>query len=144
MLAATLAIAGEEPFFGTWILNVAQSKVSVGPAPTSGLQVLSKDGDWIVARNDVTNADGTPVSYTIRYRHDGKPYPIATPNIGRGTITVKKIDDHHYEWTVKGEGKYLMTSRSVISKDGNTRTVTQTGTNRKGEPSRSTYVYQRQ
>jgi hypothetical protein len=37
-----------------------------------------------------------------------------------------------------------MTTRSVVSKDGKTRTTTQTGTNAKGEKVNNTIVYDKQ
>jgi hypothetical protein len=63
---------------------------------------------------------------------------------GADTISMKKINDNTIE-TVSGKRrKPVMTTRSVVSKDGKTRTTTQTGTNAKGEKVNNTIVYDKQ
>jgi hypothetical protein len=100
------------------------------------------DGDWIVAKSEGVNAEGKSTSFTNRYKYDGKEYPYKTANVD-GTISVKRIDDHHTEATVKG-GKASMISKASISKDGKTRTQNQTGTNAEGKPVKNVVVYEKQ
>ena len=50
------------------------------------------------------------------------------------TVTLKHIDSHTVERIAYLAGKKLTTERWVISQDGKTRTVTQTGTNTQGQP----------
>jgi hypothetical protein len=57
---------------------------------------------------------------------------------------MKKIDDYTIEAVSKKAGKPLVTTRSVVSKDGKTRTTTQKGTNAKGEKVNNTLVYEKQ
>lgn len=52
--------------------------------------------------------------------------------------------DNTYEASLKGKGKATMTSRNVVSKDGRTRTQTQTGTDAQGKAIHNTIVYDRQ
>ena len=48
---------------------------------------------------------------------------IRSPAIRLPTArTIKKIDDHHQELTVKKDGKVTTTGRIVISADGKSRT----------------------
>ena len=56
----------------------------------------------------------------------------------------KKIDDNTYENTWKKDGKAIMTARVVVSADGKNLTVSQTGTNAKGQAVNITSVYARQ
>ena len=59
-------------------------------------------------------------------------------------ISVKKIDDFSFESTSKLKGKALTVAKSVISRDGKTRTVTTTGKNAQGQTVNNTAVYEKQ
>jgi hypothetical protein len=130
---------------GTWKLNTSQSKYSPGPAPKSSTQVYSQDGDWIVIKTESVDAAGKPVSTSNRYKRDGKEYPFQSPlAAGSGKITVKKIDDYHFEAAVTGEGGAHTSIRTSISKDGKTRTQRVTGVNAKGQKVNNVVVYDKQ
>jgi hypothetical protein len=60
------------------------------------------------------------------------------------SISLKKINDHTIETSPKKDGKPMTTSRSIVSKDGKTRTTTQKGKNAKGEDVHNTTVSIRQ
>jgi hypothetical protein len=64
--------------------------------------------------------------------------------LGADTISMKKIDDYTVESVSKKGGKPLITTKSVVSKDGKTRTSTQKGTNAKGQDVNNTIVYDKQ
>jgi hypothetical protein len=81
------------------------------------------------------------VEYTGKF--DGKDNTV-TGNPDVDTNTYRRIDDHTYEVVAKKSGKSTLTSRIVISPDGKTRTVTQTGKNPQGETVNNTVVYDRQ
>lgn len=144
ILAAALALSAANPTLGTWKLNKAKSKYSPGPAPKSSTLVYSQYGDWIVQKSEGVNAEGKPTTLSNRYKVDGKEYPFTGPAGSSGTIAVKKIDDYLSEWVIKGEDKSLVNGRTVISKDGKTRTQTMTGVNAKGETVKNVVVYDRQ
>ena len=141
-VAATLVLSAADMLSGTWKLNTAKSKYSPGPAPKSVTFTYSMDGDWVVAKNEGVNAEGKPISFTNRYKYDGKEYPYKGA-LGDGTISVKRTDDFHTESTVKS-GKASMTNKTVISKDGKTRTQNQTGTNAQGQSVNNVLVYDKQ
>jgi hypothetical protein len=115
---------------GTWKINTAKSKYNPGPAPKSGTVTYSMDGEWVVAKAEGVNAEGKATSSSNRYKFDGNEYPYKTANVD-GMISVKRIDDFHSGATIKG-GKASISSKAVISKDGKTRTQTQTGTDAQG------------
>ena len=54
------------------------------------------------------------------------------------------MDAHTVERVAYLAGKKLTTERWVISPDGKTRTVTQTGTNAQGQPVNIVMVYEKQ
>jgi len=59
-------------------------------------------------------------------------------------VAWKKIDDYTYELTNKLKGQVLTTQRTVISKDGKSRTNTITGKNAQGVTVNNTQVYEKQ
>jgi hypothetical protein len=63
---------------------------------------------------------------------------------GADTISMKKIDDYTIETVSKKGRKPLVTTKSVVSKDGKTGTTTQKGPNAKGEKVNNTIVYDKQ
>jgi hypothetical protein len=145
ILAATLALSAAEPGLGTWKLNTAKSKFSPGrPVPKSSTTVFSREGDWIVQKTDGIDAEGKPTNYSNRYKLDGGKYPFKVPGLASGAITVTRIDDYNYEWVFTGEGGGQVKGRTVISKDGKTRTQTSTGVDPQGRKIDSVQVSDRQ
>jgi hypothetical protein len=127
---------------GTWRLNVAKSKYSPGPAPKEGTLTIESEADGLKFTIHGTDAEGKAVHMEFSPKYDGKDYP-ATGMPGADTISMKKIDDNTIETVSKKGGKPVMTTKSVVSKDGKTRTTTQKGTNAKGEKVNNTIVYDR-
>ena len=128
---------------GTWKLNVAKSKYSPGPAPKEGTLTIESQADGLKFTIHGTNAEGKAVHFEMSPKYDGKDYPM-TGNPDADMISMKKIDDNTIETVSKKGGKPVMTVRSVVSKDGKTRTTTQKGTNAKGEKVNNTIVYDKQ
>ena len=60
------------------------------------------------------------------------------------TIVLRRINANTIETISKKSGKPVMTTRSVVSKDGKTRTSTQTGQNANGQNVKNTLVYDKQ
>ncbi len=142
IVAASLPLFAADMLSGTWKINTAKSKFSPGPGPKSATITYSMEGDWVVTKVQGVNPEGKATSSSNRYKLDGKEYPYKTALV-EGTISVKRIDDLHTEATIKG-GKTSTTSKSVISKDGKTRTMTTTGTNAEGKPVNNVVVYDKQ
>jgi len=128
---------------GTWKLNVAKSKYSPGPAPKEGTLTVESQTNGLKITIHGTDAEGKPVHMEFSPKYDGKDVP-ATVMPGADTINMKKIDDYTVESVSKKGGKPLITTKSVVSKDGKTRTTTQKGTNAKGEKVNNTIVYDKQ
>ena len=127
---------------GTWKLNVAKSKYSPGPAPKEGTLTIESQADGLKFTIHGTDAEGKTVHFEMSPKYDGKDYPM-TGNPDADMISMKKIDDNTIETVSKKSGKPVMTVRSVVSKDGKTRTTTQKGTNAKGQKVNNTIVYDR-
>jgi hypothetical protein len=98
IFAATLLIpalllsvaANADQHSGTWKMNPAKSKYSLGTAPKDVTVKVDSDENGIKLDADGTNADGTPTHVEYSAKFDGKDYPI----IGTyaDTVSVKRID----------------------------------------------------
>jgi hypothetical protein len=152
LLAATMAVSvtvlgsiaqAADNQAGTWKLNVAKSKYSPGPAPKEGTLTIESQADGLKFTIHGTDAEGKAIHMEFSPKYDGKDYP-ATGLPGADTISMKKIDDYTIETVSKKDGKRVMTTRSVVSKDGKTRTTTQTGKNAKGENVKNALIYDKQ
>ncbi|HEX2521506.1 MAG TPA: hypothetical protein VHP35_05210 [Terriglobia bacterium] len=128
---------------GTWKLNLAKSKYIPGPAPFEGTLKIEPETNGLKFTIHGTDAEGKPVDFEFSPRFDGKDY-VVTGLPEADTIVLKRINANTIETVTKKGGKPVMTTRSVVSKDGKTRTSTQKGTNAKGERVNNTMVYEKQ
>jgi hypothetical protein len=147
MIVSMLVLGGiaqaDDNQVGTWKINIAKSKFSPGPAPKEGTLTVESQADGLKFTIHGTDAEGKAVHMEFSPKYDGKDYP-ATGMPNADTINMKKIDDYTIETVGKKGGKPMVTTKSVVSKDGKTRTSTQTGTNAKGEAVNNTIVYEKQ
>ena len=142
VLSTSVALAGEN-WLGTWKLDVAKSKDSPGPGAKSYMLKFEATPAGIKLTSDGVLADGKAVHGEYVSKFDGKDVPWAG-NPEADVASPKKIDDNSYENTWKKGGKVTIVAKVVVSKDGKTLTVTQTGTNSKGQAVNNTGVYDKQ
>ena len=141
MLGAVAQAADHQ--VGTWKLDVAKSKYSPGPPPKESTLKIESQADGLKFTIDTIDAEGKTIHSEASPKYDGKDYPM-TGNPNADSISLKKINDHTIETQTKKDGKPLTTIRSVVSKDGKTRTSTYTGKNAKGQEVNNTTVSIRQ
>jgi hypothetical protein len=131
MLAtATVLLAQENPFVGTWKLDVAKSKFNPGPAPQSSTRTWDASG--MVMVNGI-NAAGKETSYGYTIKDDGKEYATmgAIPNTA-DKISAKKVDAKTYEAVFTKAGKQVETTSFKLSNGGKTLTIHAKGTSPAG------------
>ncbi len=142
-LALSVSAAAADQQSGTWKMNPAKSKYSPGPAPKSVTVKIESDADNIKLSSDGIDAAGNPTHVEFTAKYDGQDYPITgVPNAD--TIALKRIDASTTESTSKKAGQVVMIVRSVVSKDGKTRTSTFKGTDAKGQDVNNVVVYDKQ
>jgi hypothetical protein len=141
-LAGSSALAAEH-WLGTWKLNVAKSKSSPGPGPKSLTLKFESTPEGIRLSTDGVTADGKTMKGSYTSKFDGKDVPW-TGNPDADMAAPMKIDDNNYTNTWKKGGKATIMSKAVVSADGKTLTITQTGKNAKGDDVNSTAVYEKQ
>ena len=144
-LAVALTLSAADPFLGTWKLNMTKSSFSAGwPGPQRRTVVARQDGEWIVQDTDAVNATGQPVTSTNRFKFDGKEYEYRATNGTAAKVTAKRTDDYHIDWVFTDSTGAVTKGRTIISRDGKTRTDTLQGTSPKGQPVNNTAVYDKQ
>ena len=121
--ASALAQSGS-PLVGTWKLNVAKSKYTVGTTPKSGTSKFEAAGAGIKATVDTVAADGTARHWTYTANFDGKDSPIAGNATQGDVVALTRVDANTTKLVYKKDGKVTVTSTTVVSSDGKTRTVT--------------------
>ena len=130
--------------FGTWKLNVAKSTWSPGPAAKSQIAKVEAWGeDGVKYSSDLVGADGKSTRMEFQAKFDGKDVPF-TGNPDADVIALKRIDGNTIESVSKLKGKVTLTVRGVVSSDGKSRTLTQTGKNAQGAEVKNVLLFERQ
>src|SRR5271166_6901536 len=132
----------QNPNLGTWKLNEAKSKLTPG-FPKNLTVKYEAAGDSIKATVDGVDGQGKPTHNEWTGKFDGKDYPV-TGDPTSDARAIKQVDDHHYDLTVKKDGKVTVTGKAVIAADGKSRTITVSGTNAAGAKVESTALYDKQ
>lgn len=141
-----IGLFGADNSIGTWKRNIEKSH---GTPPSSNpimSQTLVREavdgGVKVSSTGERKDGTRTNLDYTVKY--DGKPAPV-TGTLGFDTIAVKQVDANTFtSEATKTGGKYGTKSRTVISNDGKTMTMTQKGTDAEGKPLSFTNVYDKQ
>jgi hypothetical protein len=142
-------VFGADMFSGTWKVNSEKTVTSGPPAKGPSIQKLEAVENGIMLAGDFVTANSQKVHQEFTVKFDGKDYPFKSMLDGKpststnDTISAKKIDDYTLEFTIK-LNTAVTVARNVISKDGKTRTVTQTGTTAQGQAVNNTIVYEKQ
>jgi hypothetical protein len=131
-------------FSGNWKVNLAKSKYDPGPPPKGpNFNKIEAIDGGLKFTNDGVNAEGKPTHNEWSGKFDGKDNSVkGDPN--RDTAALKKIDDRTYEVTSKKGDKVVGVTRTVFSRDGNSRTQTGWGTNAQGVKTNNTIVGEKQ
>jgi hypothetical protein len=143
VLALACPVFAADNWLGTWKLNAAKTKYSPGPAPKSQLLKQEAWEGGVKLTTETVDSAGKTARAEYVAKYDGKDYPWKG-NADADMISLKRIDDNSYDAVWKLKGKTTITSKTVVSRDGKTRTITQTGTDAQGRPVNNVTVYDRQ
>jgi len=133
---------------GHWTLNLAKSQFKTSPAPKTQVVTIVPDGkDGVKVTADVVRANGAKAAFAYAGQYDGKEYPRTETGDGAvpgQTVTLKRVDNRTIERITYLKGKKLIIEKWEISRDGKTRTVTQSGVGPDGKPVDNVLVYEKQ
>jgi hypothetical protein len=140
---STTALAGD-PHVGTWKLNLAKSKYNPpSSAPKSATMTFTAQENGVKCISEGVEADGKAYHAEFATKYDGKDYAYTgSPDVD--TLAYTKIDANTLDWVTKKAGKIVGSGKSVVSKDGKTRTVTAKEKDAKGLDTTRTSVYEKQ
>jgi hypothetical protein len=143
--ASGVLLAQDNPFVGTWKLNLAKSKFSGTQAPKSEVRTVVTQGDGEKVTYEGVAADGSRIAYSFTTTLDGKDSPFSGAHIfGGDSVAVRRVDANTTASVVKKSGKTLVTLTTVVSKDGRVTTQTAQGTNAQGQPISFTTLWDKQ
>jgi hypothetical protein len=138
-------LGADDPFVGTWKLNVAQSKFVKGREVKESTVNIVRQGDIATATVNGTDGAGKAISvkYTVPAAGGAENFTEGGPPAGT-TVVMTKVNDKAADFTSTMNGKPVGTSHAVVSANGMTLTVTQKGVDEKGKAYTTLSVYNRQ
>jgi predicted nucleic acid-binding protein len=146
-LAAAAANADDNPFMGTWKLNLLKSKIlnqdGIRRVPlTKSTVTYELVRNQVKVTDDDTFTDGHSMHMEWIGKFDGKDYPV-TGDPTADTWSYKKLNDHTLIFTTKKDGKIQAIRHMTVSADGKTRTSTGTRTDASGKTASVTAIYEK-
>ena len=148
VVVASVAGWAQDVQTGRWTLNVAKSQFKTSAAPMTQIVTIVSDGkDGVKVTADVVRANGAKAAFSYAAQYDGKEYPRTETGDGAvpgQTVTLKRVDSRTVERITYMKGKKLVIEKWEISRDGKTRTVTQSGAGPDGKPVDNVLVYEKQ
>src|SRR6185369_10573477 len=147
MVAVSISGWAQDAQTGRWTLNASKSQFKTSAAPKTQVVTIVSDGkDGLKVTADVVRGNGAKAAFSYSGQYDGKENPRTETGDGAvpgQTITLKKIDNHTVERISYLKGKKLVIEKWEISRDGKTRTVTQSGVGTDGKPVDNVLVYEK-
>lgn len=126
MLSFNSAAQNFNPFAGNWVLDVAASNFTSGPAPqrqTRAYQI--RGGGTFIFILDGMAADGSRVHFSASYKYDNLEYPLAGLNQEQAlTIAYTRVNDRSVEFNIRAQGQITQSATKVVSDNGRTMTIT--------------------
>jgi hypothetical protein len=128
----------------TWVLDTAKSSFTPGPGWRSQTRTyrLGPSGQVIVEWVGV-GGHGEPMYVTFVSSLDGKDYPM-TGSANYDALSEVRIDDRTIRSEEKRGGKVVGVAMVRRSADGKVMTITDKGTDRKGEKFSQVLVFERE
>ena len=133
----------QEPWFGTWKLNLAKSTADRDARYKRGTTKIEAWQDGLKVSYDLVGVRGGVTHMEWTGKFDGRDYPVQGVDYVL-TNAYSRIDDHSYQITIKIDGVLTATAKVVISPDGKTLTTSTTGNNAQGKSVTTTTIYERE
>jgi hypothetical protein len=133
----------DDPVLGTWKLNVDKSKFMPGPAWQSQIRVYQTTPAGVSVAWTGVGARGEKMQVRYTFKYDGRDYPM-TGSGSYDTLNAVRIDARTVKSEEKRNGKTVGVAMRTISPDGKVLTITDEGTNRKGQAFSQVLVFDRQ
>jgi hypothetical protein len=142
-LAVVHAAPPEDPVLGTWKLNVKKSKFIPGPGWQSQIRIYQSTPAGVSVTWTGVGASGEKMQVSYTYNYDGRDYPMAGSG-SHDTLNAVRIDALTVKSEEKRNGKTVGIAMRSVSPDGKVLTITDEGTNRKGQKFSQVLVFDRE
>jgi hypothetical protein len=145
-LASTAAAAAPPApsALGTWKLNVAKSSFTPGPGWRSQVRTYSLEpGGGVLIIWTGVGGHGEPMHVRFISRLDGKDYPM-TGSANYDALNAVPVDAFTVKSEEKRGGEVAGVAMRTLSADGKVMTITDEGTDRKGEKFSQVLVFERE
>ena len=113
----------EDPFLGTWALNLAKSKFDTGAKPKKLICRWEKAEGGVKVTTEGVDAQGKSFASNYTAIYDGKEYPPSGP-WNWDTVANRQIDSRNREDTFRKGGKVIGVIKRMVSADGKVMTET--------------------
>jgi hypothetical protein len=112
-----------DPILGRWELDLAKSTFNPGPPPRRELRLYEPEHEGIKAVVAITDASGrtTTFEYVTSYND---VVSAVTGSETSDSIRMRKIDAYTVEGELSQGGRVVGHTRRVVSRDGQTMTIT--------------------
>lgn len=137
------AASPEDPVLGDWKLNVEKSVFTPGPGWQSQLRTYRTTPDGVAVTWTGVDAGGETMQVSYTYRYDGRDYPMLG-SASYEMLNAVRIDARTVRSEEKRDGKTVGVAVRTVSPDGKILTITDQGTNRKGQVFSQVLVFDRQ
>ena len=144
LIVSATALAQQDPHLGTWRANIAKSKADPGPmAKSSTTKFEAAGANGVKAIVDLVNAEGKQFHYEYTANDDGKDVPVVGSS-DFDMVSYKRTDPNTRVSVWKKGGTVVRMLRSVVSKDGKSRTLEAIGIDGQGRAYHDVTVYDKQ
>ena len=139
------AWAQQDPWLGTWKVNIAKSKYDPGPIPTTAGTTKREAlaGGQFKTTTDGVNAQGQKTHTEFTFKPDGKDYPI-TGSQEFDMQSVRNFGSNTRVVVSKKNGHVVRMIRTVLSPDGKSYTNSTISINAQGRVAHNVTLYEKQ
>ena len=131
MMLLGFVLPADDPFSGTWVLNLSKSKIPP-PAPKSQIAHVVVDASELEITEEIINESGERLTIHVKAKFDGKDYPI-TGSPYADAVSYERVDRNTIKGVGKKGGKVIMHETVVVSPDGKSMAGTYSGTDAVGK-----------
>ena len=145
-MAAGPLRAQNNPFLGTWKLNLSKSKFDGMPAPKSLTRTVAAEGAGATYTFTGEDADGKAIEYSFTSHFDGKDSAVTGGGMpgGADTVALTRVNSNMIRTIWKKGGNAIGMSNTEVSRDGKTTIVKGSGVDPGGKKFSMVSVYEEQ
>jgi hypothetical protein len=142
VLAALLALS-QEPWFGTWKLNIAKSTADRDARYKRATSKIEPWQDGLKVTYDLVGTRGGVTHMEWLGKFDGKDYPVQGVDYVL-THAYTRLNDRSYQITIKIDGVVTAIAKVEVSADGKTLTTLTSGKDAERKTVSTIAIYEKQ